>query len=83
MVAKRTASQPLGMVEACAHHSTASAAVPGVVLCVADGIVRIAGGIIRAAARLPGGINLVIGVAAGEDKRCDHERDAEPHRRFG
>jgi hypothetical protein len=41
------------MVEACAHHSTpTAAAIPGVVLRIADGIVRIAAGIIRAAARL-------------------------------
>ena len=62
---------------ACAHHSTATAAaaIPGVVLCVADGIVRIAAGIIRAAARLSGGIDRLIGVTAGEEKRCDHDRD--------
>ena len=65
-----------------ASTATATAAVSGVVLCVADGIVRIAASIIRAAARLSGGINLLIGVAAGEDKRCDHDRDAEPHGRF-
>ena len=65
-----------------ASTATAAAAVPGVVLCVADGIVRIAAGIIRAAARLSGGIDRLIGVAAGEDKRCDHDRDAEPHGRF-
>ena len=59
-----------------------TAAVPGVVLCVADGIVRIAAGIIRATVRLSGGINLLIGVTAGEDKRYDHDRDAEPHGRF-
>ena len=28
------------------------------------------------------GINLLIAVAAGEDKCCDHDRDAEPHGRF-
>ena len=69
---------------ACAHHSTATAAtgIPGVVLSVADGIVRIAGGIIRAAARLSRGIDCLVGVAAGEEKCCDHDRDAEPHRRF-
>jgi Resolvase, N terminal domain/Helix-turn-helix domain of resolvase len=73
------------MVEACAHHSTATASAatdPGVVLCVADGIVRIAAGIIRAAVRLSGGIDRLIGVTAGEEKRCDHDRDAEPHGRF-
>ena len=65
------------MVEARAHNSTATAAaaIPGVVLCVADGIVRIAAGIIRAAARLSGGIDRLIGVTAGEEKRCDHDRD--------
>src|SRR3984957_8097395 len=63
-----------------ASTATASAAAdPGVVLCVADGIVRIAAGIIRAAVRLSGGIDRLIGVTAGEEKRCDHDRDAEPH----
>jgi hypothetical protein len=63
--------------------STAAAAVPGVVLCVANRIVRIvvrtgkdSGGIPRRE------INLRIGVAAGEGKRCDHDGDAEPHRHF-
>jgi hypothetical protein len=65
------------------HHSTATAAaIPGVVLCVADGIVGLAAGIIRAAVRLSGGIDRLIGVTAGEEKRCDHDRDAEPHGRF-
>jgi hypothetical protein len=59
-----------------------AAAVPGVVLCVAGGIVRIAAGIIRAAVRLSGGIDRLIGVAAGERGRRDHHRDAEPHGRF-
>src|SRR3984957_15351209 len=48
-----SASHAQWMVEACTHHSTATAtatAAPGVVLCVADGIVRI-----------------VVHVAAGED----------------
>jgi hypothetical protein len=53
---------------AAASTATASAAAdPGVVLCVADGIVRIAAGIIRAAVRLSGGIDRLIGVTAGED----------------
>jgi hypothetical protein len=47
-------------------------AIPGVVLCVADGIVRI---VVRAGDDSGGRprreINLLIGVAAGEDKRCD------------
>jgi hypothetical protein len=55
--------------------ATAAAAIPGVVLRVADGIVRIAAWIIRAAARLSGGIDRLIGVTAGEEKRCDHDRD--------
>src|SRR5277367_3492561 len=76
------------MVEACTHHSTATAtatAAPGVVLCVADGIVRI---VVHVAAgedlggRLRRGIDRLIGVTAGEDKRYDHDRDAEPHGRF-
>ena len=57
--------------------STASAAIPGVVLCVADGIVRI---VVRASddsgGRSRREINLLISVAASEDKRCDHDRDA-------
>jgi hypothetical protein len=53
-----------------------SAAIPGVVLCVADGIVRIAAGIIGAAVCLSSGIDRLIGVTAGEKKRCDHDRDA-------
>jgi hypothetical protein len=61
--------------------STATAD-PGVVLCVADGIVRIVSPEKFAPGDDPGsrprrGINLLIGVAAGEDKRCDHDRDAE------
>jgi hypothetical protein len=59
----------------------ATASIPGVVLCVADGIVRIAARIIRAAVRLSRGIDRLIGVAAGEEKRCDHDRDAEQHGR--
>jgi hypothetical protein len=64
--------------------ATASAA-PRVVLCVADGIVRI---VVHVAAgedlgrRLRRGIDRLIGVTAGEDKCCDHDRDAEPHGRF-
>ena len=66
-----------------ASTATASAAAdPGVVLCVADGIIRIAAGIIRAAVRLSEGIDRLTGVTAGEEKRCDHDRDAEPHGRF-
>ena len=61
----------------------AAAAVPGVVLCVADGIVRIAAGIIRAAVRLSEGIDRLIGVTAGEEKRCDYDRDAPVGRSFG
>ena len=32
--------------------------------------------------RLRRGIDRLIGVAAGQDKWCDHDRDAEPHGRF-
>ena len=42
------------------------AADPDVVLRVAGGIVRIAAGIVRAVVRLSGGIDRLIGVAAGE-----------------
>ena len=58
------------------------AADPGVVLCVARGIVRIAVGIIRAAARLSGGIDRLIGVTARKCERRDREDDAEPRRRL-
>src|SRR6516164_6413786 len=57
------------------------AADPGVVLCVAGGIVRIAVGVIRAAARLSGGIDRLIGVAARKRQRRDREDDAEPPKR--
>jgi hypothetical protein len=63
--------------ERAAPASMATAADSGVVLCVAGGIVRIAAGIIRAAVRLSGGIDRLIGVAAGESERRDHEDDAE------
>jgi hypothetical protein len=72
------------MVEAWAHHLT-TAAAPGVVLCVADGIVRIVVHVVASedlGGRLRRRIDRLIGVAAGEDKRCDHDRDAEPHGRF-
>jgi len=36
---------PLWIVEACAHNSS-TAAAPGVVLCVADGIVRVVGQVV-------------------------------------
>jgi hypothetical protein len=53
-----------------------SAAIPGVVLCVADRVVRV---VARASddsrGRSRREINLLIGVAAGEGKRCDHDRD--------
>jgi|ERR1700722_13515075 hypothetical protein len=66
------------------RHSTPSAAVPGVVLCVADGIVRI---VARASddsrGRSRREINLLTGVAAGEEKRCDRDRDAPVGRSFG
>jgi Resolvase, N terminal domain len=65
-------------------HSTASAAVPGVVLCVADGIVRV---VVRASDNSRGRsrreINLLIPVTASEEKRCDHDRDAPVRRSFG
>src|ERR1700722_18070630 len=88
MVAKRVRWPAAGVVEACTHHSTATAtatAAPGVVLCVADGIVRIVVHVVACedlGGRLRRGIDRLIGVAAGEDKRCDDDRDAEPHGRF-
>jgi hypothetical protein len=61
-------------------HSTATAAAaPGVVLCVADGIVRIVVHVVAGedlGGRLRRGIDRLIGVAAGEEKRRDHDRDA-------
>src|SRR4029077_15824060 len=66
-----------------AASTATTAAIPGVVLCVADGIVRI---VVRAGDDSGGRprreIALLIGVAAGEDKRCDHDRDAERHGGF-
>src|ERR1700722_12413642 len=75
-----SASHAQWMVEACTHHSTATAtatAAPGVVLCVADGIVRI---VVHVAAgedlggRLRRGIDRLIGVTAGEDKMRPRQR---------
>src|SRR5271155_1806529 len=68
--------------------STATAtapAAPGVVLCVADGIVGIVVHVVAGedlGGRLRRGIDPLIGVTAGEEKRCDHDRDTEPYRRF-
>ena len=55
------------------------AADPDVVLSVAGGIVRIAAGIIRAAVRFYGGINGLIGVAAGNHERHKSQNDRDPH----
>src|ERR1700679_831124 len=63
------------------RHGLAAAAAPGVVLCVADGIVRIVVHVVAGedlGGRLRRGIDRLIGVAAGKDERGDHERDAEP-----
>jgi hypothetical protein len=57
------------------------AADPDVVLRVAGGIVRIAAGIVRAAVRLSGGIDRLIGVAAGEHERHKSQNDRDPHSR--
>jgi hypothetical protein len=67
------------------RHGLASAAAPGVVLCVADGIVRIVVLIVAGedlGGRLRREIDLPIGIAAGERERRNHDRDAEPHGRF-
>ena len=56
-----------------------SAADSDVVLGVARRIVGIAGGIVRAEVRLSGGIDRLIGVAAGERKRHKNENDRDPH----
>jgi hypothetical protein len=55
------------------------AADSDVVLGVARGIVGIAGGIVRAEGRLSGGIDRLIGVAAGERERHKSENDRDPH----
>jgi hypothetical protein len=55
------------------------AANPDVVLRVAGGIVRIAAGIVRAAVRRSGGIDRLIGVAAGEHERHKSQKDRDPH----
>jgi hypothetical protein len=62
-------------------HYRRLAADPDVVLRVAGGIVRIAAGIIRAAVRLSGGIDRLIGVAAGEHERHKSQDDRDPHSR--
>jgi hypothetical protein len=54
-------------------------AAPGIVLCVADRIVRIVVHVVTGedlGGRPRREIDLLIGVAAGQDKRCDHDRDA-------
>src|ERR1700722_9428812 len=63
------------------HHSTATTAAPGVVLCVADGIVRIVVHVVAGedlGGRLRRGIGRLIGGGAGERERCGREDDAEP-----
>jgi hypothetical protein len=55
------------------------AADADVVLGVARGIVGIAGGIVRAEARLSGGIDRLIGVAGGERERHKSQKDRDPH----
>ena len=55
------------------------AADADVVLGVARGIVGIAAGIARAEVRLSGGIDRLIGVAAGERERHKGENDRDPH----
>ena len=58
--------------------ASTTAAAPGVVLCVADGIVRIVVHVVAGedlGGRLRRGIDRLIGVAAGEGKCCDHERE--------
>src|SRR6202789_913057 len=63
------------------RHGLAAAAAPGVVLCVADGIVRIVVHVVAGedlGGRLRRGIDRLIGVAAGERERCGGEDDAEP-----
>jgi hypothetical protein len=63
------------------RHGLAAATAPGVVLCVADGIVRIVVPVVAGeglGGRLRGGIDRLIGVAAGDCERPDGEDDAEP-----
>jgi hypothetical protein len=55
------------------------AADSDVVLGVTRGIVRVAGGIVRAEVCLSGGIDRRIGVAAGERERHKGENDRDPH----
>jgi hypothetical protein len=61
--------------------AVALAADADVVLRVAGGIVGIAGGIVRAEVRLSGGIDRLIGVAAGERERHKSQNDRDPHSR--
>jgi hypothetical protein len=62
------------------RHCLATAAAPSVVLCVADGIVRIVVHVVAGEdlGGLRRGIDRLISVTAGEEKRCDQDRDAEP-----
>jgi hypothetical protein len=46
---------------------------------IARGIVGIARGIIRAEVRLSGGIDRLIGLAAGERERHKSQKDRDPH----
>jgi hypothetical protein len=55
------------------------AADSDVVLRVARGVVGIAVGIARAEVRLSGGIDRLIGVAAGKGKRHKRQEDRDPH----
>jgi hypothetical protein len=62
------------------RHELAAAAAPGVVLCVADGIVRIVVHVVAGedlGGRLRRAIDRQIGVAAGECERCGGEDDAD------
>jgi hypothetical protein len=63
------------------RHGLAAAAAPGVVLCVADGIVRIVVHVVAGedlGGRLRRGIDRLVGVAAGEREHSGGEDDAEP-----
>jgi hypothetical protein len=62
----------------------AAAATPGVVLCVADGIVRIVVLVVAGedlGGRLRRGIDRLIGVAAAEHERHNSQNDRDPHSR--
>src|SRR5271166_6083794 len=83
MLADNVAETPVGRFWPASRAAPASTAgVEAACLRVFGGIIRIVVGINFAEGRLFGGIERLIGVAAGERERRDRQDDAEPHERF-